>query len=159
MRRTASVIAVLATLFGGSLVTAPTAAAAYTREWDSATSDNWVNGKAWCMWRVPDTPAVGCWFPQEDDLQIADTASDSKRVGLQWKTDYGRFGVCVQSHGADSYLDGGAFQVGNYSCHDLNLAEGHTITFRVGTCDGSKADCGVLANWSQWSAWSEPKPT
>ena len=158
MRRTWFALAVLTTLFGGALVTAPTAAA-YTREWDSVTSDNWINGKAWCIWRVPDTPAVGCWFPDSDDLQIADLASDGKRVGMQWKTDYGRFGVCVQANGADSYLGGGALQAGKYSCNQINIAEDHTISFRVGTCNGSQVDCGVIANWGQWSAWSESKPT
>lgn len=158
MGRLRIVLSIVATLVVASFIGAP-AASAYTREWNSVTSDNWVNGKAWCMWKVPDTPAIGCWFPEEDDLQIADLASDSKRVGMQWKTSYGRFGVCVNAKGADSYFGDGSLQVGNYSCNDINIAEGHTITFRVGTCNGSQVDCTVISNWGEWSQWSEPKRT
>jgi hypothetical protein len=30
------------------------------------------------------------------------SASDGMRVGMQWRTDYGRAGICVNTHGVDA---------------------------------------------------------
>ncbi|MGW3898279.1 hypothetical protein ACWD6L_24120 [Micromonospora profundi] len=78
---------------------------------------------------------------------------DSMRAGVHWRTDYGRRGVCVTTHGRDTVLGTTGLKVGHYTCNK-NMKEGAKIQIRAGRCDGSAHNCEIGSNWRDWSAWS-----
>lgn len=135
-----------------ALVIGTTPAQAYSFERDRVRPDTWWNGAALCAWKSYPSPGLGCFEEDGDYIQVGDTASDGRRVGVQWRTGYGRSGICVSKHGQDTIIKSGTL-VGNYSCNK-NMKEGHKIRIRVGACNGSKVNCGRLKNWGTWSAWS-----
>lgn len=63
--------------------------------------------------------AMACFRPYGDVLEVWDDAADGWRVSAEWKTDYGRSGVCAIKTGKD-----------HRKCN-YDMAEGHQITFRV----------------------------
>jgi len=144
------------------LLLAMAPAHAYSREYQMAKYKDWSNGPYWCATndgtpRVGDPSAYGCIEMNGDYLQIADGKKDGKRAGMQWKTGYGRHGLCVNKFGKDFYQKGYyKFPSGKRVCNK-NFREGSWITFRVGTCNGSKFDCSKTKNWRNWGDWVKRK--
>ena len=132
-------------------VVAPSPASAYSFEYDYAVSTHWSNGKYWCVHNGGVPSAIGCFEQRGDYLEPGDAAADGQSVGIQWKTDYGRSGVCVSTGGKDSSYDY-AFVQGDRQCNK-NFEENRTITYRTGRCNFSTTNCGSLANWNSWSGW------
>lgn len=66
----------------------------------------------------------GCYIATGDYIEVQDNREDGYETGVQWTTDYGRFGLCINLLGGRSY-----------GFCNKDFAEGHTITFRLGHCD------------------------
>jgi hypothetical protein len=128
-------------------------------EWNYVSAEHWVNVNGKCQYKVNPLVGKGCFEADGDRLQINDMARDSHRTGVQWKTTGGRAGVCVNTHGieANALQASYPYVTGGYSCHK-DFPRGNSIRIRSGACNGSNTDCGVLANWVQWSAWSDWLP-
>ncbi|MEH0111335.1 hypothetical protein V6N00_16615 [Tersicoccus sp. MR15.9] len=151
MMRRAGAVAATVVAVAGTMLAAPAAANAADFEFDYAVAQSWQNGKAWCVNNPGIPTAVGCWESRGDVLQVGDLAADHRSVGMQWKTDYGRAGICVNTHGKDATITY-AINQGKHLCNK-NMAEGHDIWVRVGRCDFSAVNCRNLANWTSWSGW------
>src|ERR1700712_2879986 len=74
-------------------------ALAYSFEYDTATSRTWDMGRYLCVENGGVPSAVGCFESNGDYIDVGDTAVDSQSAGVQWKTDYGRSGLCVNDSG------------------------------------------------------------
>jgi hypothetical protein len=123
----------------------PSQASAETWEVNQADFYVWnVNGEK-CLQNSPMT-AVGCYRESGDRLLLGDAVKDGKSVGIWWKTDYGRSGLCIHSRGKDTDPDSPIYE-GGAACNK-NYLEDHYITFKVGEC---AAGCNKLKNWSNWS--------
>lgn len=87
--------------------------------------------------------ADGCFVRNGDKLWIRDTASDSRRVAVQWKlSDGSRAGMCVNTLGYPQEA----------SC-DKNFPEALNISIRVGRCDGSTSSCTLASQYTNWTTW------
>ncbi|MGW3898280.1 hypothetical protein ACWD6L_24125 [Micromonospora profundi] len=129
------------------------ASAASALEWNYASSiGNWVSGAKFCAWKAYPAAAVGCFDHDGDLLQVGDLMDDSMRAGVHWRTDYGRRGVCVTTHGFDAGV-AGSYAAGSRACNK-NMKEGTKIQIRAGRCNGSAHNCEIGSNWRDWSAWS-----
>lgn len=129
-------------------------AEAVTYTWEGinyGVKDPWNFSPGDCYW--VDEPATSsgqfCFEADGDRFRVADTGSDGRRAGVEWKTSYGRWGMCVSKEG--NTLSG------ERTC-DFNFAEGRRIIFRGGLCDGTVHSCGkpvAGSGWSYWTAWRE----
>ncbi|MEH0111336.1 hypothetical protein V6N00_16620 [Tersicoccus sp. MR15.9] len=151
-RRLLGTSAVAAVIVLLTSLTVATPASASGFEWDTATGRHWVMGKYLCTNNGGTPTAVACFEGSGDYLDIGDVAADHQSVGVQWKTDYGRSGICVNSSGIDTMLESASLWLGNHSCNK-DFREHHRIWIRAGRCNFSAVNCRNLANWTSWSGW------
>jgi hypothetical protein len=151
VRRLAAIGALCLGALGAPGMIAPASGAAF--EWDYVSSHTWYQPISNCAMKSFPHPAIACFEHDGDWLDVGDLALDKMRAGMQWRTDYGRAGICVNTHGVDANYPFGGSSQGEHACNK-NFDEGSLIQFRAGRCDGSEVNCGVLGNWQDWSAWS-----
>lgn len=90
---------------------------------------------------INDRAGDGCYYGDDDDFRVFDNAPDGRRVGVEWKTDYGRWGMCVSRLGNSLK--------GERKCY-RDFKEGHRIIMRVMLCDADAFTCGKPVRGSGW---------
>lgn len=149
LRARRSVLALPAALF--ALVLAAGPASAYSYEYDVAKDATWqqaVNRD--CNFRSLGVGGV-CFDEVGDDFYVDDWAADGRSIGIQWKTDYGRYGLCRMKAGAAA----------NIHICDKNMIENTFIKYRVGVCDvdwGNNCTRPAHYKWDgpaslPWTGW------
>jgi hypothetical protein len=125
----------------GLVMVAPHASA-YSLEYNVATDPFF--DPAWrpsCV-TAGDGMGAGCYMAHGDQFEVSDFMPDGRSTGVQWKTDYGRYGLCRNKMGSRSY-----------GFCNKDFAENHTITFRYGYCDGDVKDCTVPGSYTWTTGW------
>ena len=146
-------LVLIAALALSALAAPATASAAF--EWHSVSNHSWYATINLCAMKSYPHPAIACWEHNGDWLNVGDLDADGQRAGAHWRTNYGRVGMCVNTHGVDANYPIANRSAGEHGCK-IDMAEGSYVQFRAGRCNGSAVNCNVLGNWDQnaWSAWS-----
>src|SRR4051794_21123301 len=101
-------LSALCALLLSALALGAPAKASAAFEWDYVTSHSWHQPISNCAMKSYPHPAIGCFENYGDWLDVGDLEADGQRAGMQWRTDYGRSGMCVNTHGVDAnYPSGG----------------------------------------------------
>lgn len=135
-------VALTALLSALMVVVAAPGAQAYSYEYDVAY-DPFLDpaGSTSCV-----SPGGGvgaaCYMAYGDYLEVSDFLPDGRSVGMQWKTDYGRYGLCRNKMGSRSY-----------GFCNKDFAENKKITFRYGVCDGDVKDCTKTSSYTWQTGW------
>ena len=133
------------------LLSAP--AQGYSFEYNVATNPSHGTGCKSLPFRVSgDYSSGGCFQADGDVLWVADNNPDGESVAVQWKTNYGRAGLCRDTHGVHAW---------SYVRCNKNFKENKSIKFRAGKCNQTKTNPGRLPSdyhaWGKWTPWLSVK--
>lgn len=127
---------------------AGTSASATTYAWEGIDYGKQNNGlnpgfhhQTRCVNLGDDWIGQGCYYGDDDDFRVFDDAPDGRRIGLEWRTDYGRWGMCVSKEGNSLH--------GERKCYK-DFKEHHHVQIRVMACDGDAFSCGKPVRGSGW---------
>ena len=116
-------------------------AATYTFEYNVAY--NPAVDPPWPGKCMNSSSGYACYIATGDYLEVADFRADGMGTGIQWTTDYGRFGLCHNRMGSRSI---------GYC--NKNFAEGRKIIFRYGRCDAEPSSDNCRARgWIWETGW------
>lgn len=84
-----------------------------------------------------------CFAFYGDIFWVQDNRADGLSVGVHWRTESGRRGICRNNQGLDIW---------RWACNK-DVPENQWVEFRLGRCDGTKYNCSSLYGWQDWTGW------
>lgn len=76
-----------------------------------------------------------CFESEGDDFWVRDNEADGKSAAVKWRTDYGRTGKCINSHGSGTW----------HECM-FDMAEGHLVEWDHYTYDSDTGTWDLISS-------------